>query len=312
MNSKMFIAGDWGTTNLRLFLCEYPGPGASLILQTINGPGVSQIKGEFEETFFGLVENWVELHGQMPVIISGMAGSTIGWKEAHYIPCPATADQISQGRVTFQVRGLEISIISGLKTYNPIGSPDVMRGEELQIMGWMQLAYQRPESELIALPGTHNKWVLTQQNRIETFVTALTGELFSLLKNNSVLIAKRDENEFFEKAFFKGVEVVERLGQAQLIHALFSTRSQQLIGGVSQEQGLSYLSGLLIAADILGAISLFRQAEPEIESVTLIGDDKLCDRYKRVLDYLGIKSVNTDAAKIALAGYESVYEHLYI
>jgi len=323
MSSKLlFIAGDWGTSNLRLFLCEYRDDGLSLILETLQGPGVSQldskVESNFEDVFFDLVSGWIDSYGKLPVIISGMAGSTIGWKEAPYIRCPADPQQIVEGRLTFQSRGLDISIISGLKVNNPIGSPDVMRGEELQLMGWMQLENNnegeaaKAGAKLVVLPGTHNKWVLLKEGRIETFVTALTGEMFALLKNHSVLIADKDTDHFDEAAFFKAVEAVERLGEAHLLHGLFSTRSEQVLGDLSPQQGQSYLSGLLIASDIAGAINLFRKIEPKITPVTLIGEDRLCHRYKLVLDYFGIQSELTEVSKIAIAGYESVYKHLYI
>lgn len=317
MNSRLFIAGDWGTSNLRIFLCEYKEFEASIILETITGPGVSQVQADFENVFFTLIDAWLKKHGPLPVIISGMAGSTIGWQEAPYIQCPTDAKKISEGRITFEARGVEVSIISGLKAENPIGSPDVMRGEELQLMGWMQLnnmveaESSTHQTRLVVLPGTHNKWVLLKEGRIETFVTALTGEMFALLKNHSVLIADKSTNEFDEPAFFKGVEAIERLGDAHLLHGLFSTRSEQILGDLVPEQALSYLSGLLITSDISGAISLFRKTEPDIASVTLIGEGQLCHRYQLVLDYLGIKGEITDASEIAVAGYESVYKHLY-
>ena len=318
MNSKLFIAGDWGTSNLRLFLCEYRESGSSIILETLKGPGVSQVQGNFEEVFFNLVGNWINSHGQLPVIISGMAGSTIGWKEAAYIQCPASAQQIIEGRITFKARGLEISIISGLEVNNPIGLPDVIRGEELQLMGWMQLcgtntaAGREPGTELVVLPGTHNKWILLKHGNIETFITALTGELFALLRNHSILIADRNTSLFDETAFFKGIKTIERLDETSLLHGLFSTRSEQVMGNLTEEQGQSYLSELLIGSDIYGALRLFRKIEPGLSSVVLIGEDQLCERYKLVFDYLGINAKRTDTSEIAIAGYESIYEQLYI
>lgn len=319
MSSKLFIAGDWGTSNLRLFLCEYRDSGSS-ILETLKGPGVSKVhtdpNSDFEEVFFNLISAWIDEYGNLPVIISGMAGSTIGWQEAPYVQCPAYPQDIAKGRLRFQSRGLDISIISGLKVKNPIGSPDVMRGEELQLLGWMNLDNRSgetsPRAELAVLPGTHNKWVLLKEGRIETFVTALTGEMFALLKNHSVLIADRDTDYFDQDSFFKGVEAVERLGEAGLLHALFSTRSEQVAGDLSAEQGQPYLSGMLVTADIIGALKLFRKMEPGIDSVTLIGEESLCDRYKLVLDRFAMGFKTTDASKVAIAGYESVYRHLDI
>lgn len=316
MKTNLFIAGDWGTSSLRVYLCQYRDAGPSLVLDSLNGPGIGQMQGNFEEVFFGLISEWISQRGAMPIIISGMAGSTIGWKDAPYIECPADVRQIVQGRVKFKARGLEISIIAGLKTDNPLGAPDVMRGEELQLLGWMKAGSANASSDdgnakLIALPGTHNKWVLIRQGRIETFLTALTGELFALLKNHSVLIADQNTGDFNEAAFIRGLEAIRGLGDAHLLHALFATRSRQVLGGLSPEQSQSYLSGLLIGSDTAGAIALFGKTAPTPTSVTLIGEPGLCERYRLALNHRGVDSITADAVQIATTGYETIYKHLY-
>lgn len=312
LNAKLFIAADWGTSSQRLYLCEYRAPGPSLILDTLGGPGVSQIEGDFEEVFFGLVGNWITQHGPMPIIISGMAGSTIGWKEAPYLQCPVDVARIAEDRLAFEARGLEISIVAGLKTVNPLGAPDVMRGEELQLLGWMQdNSADDGAARLIALPGTHNKWALLRNGRIETFLTALTGELFALLKDHSVLIAERNAEGFDEEVFFQGVAAIERLGDAHFLHALFATRSRQVLGDLPAAQGLSYLSGLLLGSDVIGALALFRETVQEVSSVSLIGEPHLSERYRLVLERLGVEVDTHDTAQIAIAGYAAIYKHLY-
>lgn len=313
MSKNLFIAGDWGTSNLRLYLCKYSESEPSAILETITGPGVTQVQGRFEDTFFQLIDNWLTQHGAIPVIISGMAGSTIGWKETPYLPCPVNASQLAQGRITFNARNLEISIITGLSVNNLLGSPDVMRGEELQLLGWMQSNQaEQNAAQLFALPGTHNKWALTKNGSIETFLTALTGELFAILKEHSVLISERDSDYFNQDAFFQGVNAIEQLGDTHLVHALFATRSKQLIGGLSSADATSYLSGLLVGSDVLGAIALFRKTAPDISSVILIGEPRLSEYYQLVLNHLEIKTTMADTSQIAIAGYEAIYKHLYI
>ncbi|MBT6115349.1 MAG: 2-dehydro-3-deoxygalactonokinase, partial [Porticoccaceae bacterium] len=199
MTESLFIAGDWGTTHLRLYLFQHHHGQPLTILASQMGPGVAQLKSQvesqvesnFEQVFFDLAGHWLDKHGPMPVILSGMVGSNIGWHAAPYIDCPASGKQIVAGRTAFNARGIEFSIISGLRTTNPLGTPDLMRGEELQLLGWMG-AVDGPENtlksaRLVVLPGTHNKWALVRGGKIETFVTALTGELYSLLQNHSVL-----------------------------------------------------------------------------------------------------------------------------
>ena len=309
---NLFIAGDWGTSKLRLYLCEFIFSGGSRVLETQTGPGVSQIPGEFEITFFTLAQDWLSSHGNLPVILSGMAGSTIGWREAPYLQCPVGVDEVVLGRVAFESCGLEFSIVAGLKVCNPLGAADVMRGEELQLLGWMRSqSHSSNAANIIALPGTHNKWVLTRDGVIETFLSALTGELFALLNNHSVLISERESTPFSQQAFMEGVTAVEQLDDAQLLHALFSTRARQLLAELSATDASSYLSGLLIGSDVVGATAVFRDLVPDYVEVTLIGEGALSDRYRLVLEHLGIASNIVDTTQIAIAGYEAVYENLY-
>lgn len=313
MTKSLFIAGDWGTTNLRLYLCHYKSRQPLTILATQMGPGVAQVEGDFEQIFFDLVRHWFEEYGPIPVILSGMVGSNIGWHAAPYIDCPASAEQIVSGRTAFNARGIEFSIISGLRTTNPLGTPDLMRGEELQLLGWMRAA-AGPENEtaqLIVLPGTHNKWALVRGDKIETFVTALTGELYSLLQNHSVLIANAESTDFSEDIFLQGVKVATTLESGQLLQALFATRSRQVTGELSEHHASAYLSGLLIGSDMVGSLALMEKQMGAILSVVLIGDSALSRCYQLALESVGVKAELHDATEIAVSGYQAIYRAVY-
>ncbi|MDC1513523.1 2-dehydro-3-deoxygalactonokinase [Porticoccaceae bacterium] len=311
MAESLFIAGDWGTTHLRLYLCQYKLGQPLNILATQTGPGVSQINGDFEQIFFDLAGDWLQEQGPMPVILSGMVGSNIGWQAAPYIECPASAEQIVSGRTVFKARGIAFSIISGLKTLNPLGTPDLMRGEELQLLGWLRVANLKQQTaQLVVLPGTHNKWALLQDGKIETFITALTGELYSLLQNHSVLIANPDSAEFSEDVFLQGVKVATTLESGQLLQALFATRSRQVLGELSESHASSYLSGLLIGSDMVGSLTLMKKLMGRISSVDLIGDSALSRCYQLALESVGVAAQLRDATQIALSGYQAVYEAL--
>lgn len=301
-----FIAGDWGTSNLRLYLCEFKPNGESGILDTRFGPGISQINGDFEDKFFNLTQDWLNQYGHMPVLLSGMIGSNIGWKEAPYLTCPVSAEEIAKGRLQFEVRGLSFSILSGLRTQNPLGLPDVMRGEELQMLGWLVQQESPPQKQLFALPGTHNKWTLIENGIISNFLTAFTGELFGLLRNHSILITDQSSIAFDEDVFMNGVQSIENMGEAQLIHTLFSTRSKQVLGEIASTDALSYLSGMIIGADVKGAHSLFG----DVDGVTIIGEASLSKKYELALQHFGVKSYSCKPADIAVSGFESIYQHL--
>lgn len=333
MTESLFIAGDWGTTHLRLYLFQHH-PGQPLtILASQMGPGVAQLKSQvesqvesnFEQVFFDLAGHWLDKHGPMPVILSGMVGSNIGWHAAPYIDCPASGKQIVAGRTAFNARGIEFSIISGLRTTNPLGTPDLMRGEELQLLGWMG-AVDGPENtlksaQLVVLPGTHNKWALVRGGKIETFVTALTGELYSLLQNHSVLIANAESADFSDDIFMQGVKLATTLESGQLLQALFATRSRQVLGKLSELHASSYLSGLLIGSDVVGSLALMEKEIvgkqivgkqiAAISSIVLIGDSALSRCYQLALESVGIKAELRDATEIAVSGYEAIYRALY-
>jgi len=302
-----FIAGDWGTSNLRLYLCAYGNDDSSTILDTRFGPGISEVQGDFEDKFFSLTHDWFNQHGAVPVLLSGMVGANIGWKEAPYLSCPVTVDQIAEGRISFTARGIEFSILAGLRTVNPLGAPDVMRGEELQMLGWMRAQKTEIKKQLFALPGTHNKWTLVENNSITNFLTAFTGEMFALLRNNSILVTSQNSLSFNQDVFNQGVAAVAELRDAHLVHALFATRSKQVLGEMASSDALSYLSGLITAADVVGATKLFEGTK----HVIIIGEATLAEHYISALDYFGITGEACNPAQIAVAGFETIYQRLY-
>ncbi|MBL4673506.1 MAG: 2-dehydro-3-deoxygalactonokinase [Arenicella sp.] len=305
---QIFIAGDWGTSNLRLYLCQYLHSKTSKVLDIRFGPGIKQIDSAFEEKFFNLTQEWFDKYGALPVLLSGMVGSTNGWKETPYGSCPTNFSQIVNSRLSFVARGIEFSILAVLKTKNPLGNPDVMRGEELQILGWMQLNDYDQTHRLFALPGTHTKWATTKDGKINEFLTAFTGELFGLLRHGSTLITDNNTVDFNQNAFFSGVRSMEQLDDVNLIHTLFATRSKQVLGEIPSSDGWSYLAGLIVTADIMGAIKIFGKPQ----STTLIGESKLTEQYALVLNYLGISAELCDPAEIAVAGFDALYKSLYI
>jgi 2-dehydro-3-deoxygalactonokinase len=243
-----------------------------------------------------------------------MIGSTIGWKQTPYLRCPVNILDIVDGRISFTARGIEFSILSGLKTTNLLGLPDLMRGEELQLLGWNVLHADFHGKRLFALPGTHNKWGLVQSRKVETFLSAFTGELFGLLKQHSILIAAdpaKTSNDFHEVTFLQGVECAQNLGKANLLHTLFSVRSRQVLKELDTEQSVSYLSGMIIGADIKGAYQTFEGHVTEPLEVTVIGESGLSSRYLTAFKYLKIKADHALPTDVAIAGYTAIYEKIY-
>ncbi|HKE44443.1 MAG TPA: 2-dehydro-3-deoxygalactonokinase, partial [Steroidobacteraceae bacterium] len=173
MGRAALVAGDWGTSHLRLTLCDATGS----VLDTASGPGASEARGRFAEIFDSLIAGWTREHGELRALLSGMVGSSFGWISAPYLPCPVSTDTLAGACAV--LREGSVRIIPGVSCRNRLDAPDFMRGEETQILGALQLNPSlRKGRHLLCLPGTHTKWVLIANGSLLDFITATTGELF--------------------------------------------------------------------------------------------------------------------------------------
>lgn len=132
------IAGDWGTSHLRLFLCR-----GTQVLERRDGPGVAELSANaqpqaharrFAVALSAAIAPWVRTHGPMHVWLAGMVGSRNGWQEAPYVPCPFDVRTLASSVLHLAANGANVSILPGARCVNPRGVPDVMRGEEAQII----------------------------------------------------------------------------------------------------------------------------------------------------------------------------------
>ena len=305
MSRPCFIAGDWGTSTLRLTLCGVAGSD----LDTLTGPGVAVSGGAFPEIFCALVAEWDRLHGRLPAILCGMAGSTLGWRETPYVSCPVDARHIAQDIVRFDCAGRTIAIAPGLSCRNRMMNPDVMRGEETQILGALRCDPMLSEGRhLLCLPGTHTKWVTLRDGVVEDFLTGLTGELFDILRRHSILVrASTEKRDRTSNAFALALEQAAKLAEADLVHLLFATRSRQLAGELSPCDAEDYLSGLIIGRDVAGALRLFDDVLFDAPRVTVIGAPELSDRYRLALESRAVSVVRLPGQQASLAGLAALY-----
>jgi 2-dehydro-3-deoxygalactonokinase len=306
MADASFIAGDWGTSRLRLFLCD--GDGA--ILERADAAGAADAAGRFANLFDGLVAPWQQRRGPLPAVLCGMVGSSIGWVEAPYVPCPAAPEQIAAACVA--LRDGAIHVVPGMSCRNRLDAPDVMRGEETQILGALNIdPALRRGRRLLCLPGTHTKWVALQDGVIVDFLTAPTGELFALLRDHSVLLQRQvDVDPASDSAAFgQALARFNEFPQAQLLHRLFECRARRLVGELTPQAAAAYLSGLLIASDIGGALQLL-PASGDSRSVHLIGDPQLTRRYAQGLAAQRYTATALDGTAAALAGLAQVHRQL--
>lgn len=305
MSKPAFIGGDWGTSRLRLFLCDADGA----VLARADGPGVAEAGARAAEIFAGLTANWDR---SLPAILCGMVGSTIGWREAAYVSCPVAPAAIAKAALRFEAptpdgSARQVAIIPGLSCRNASGLFDVMRGEETQLLGALRL---KPElargRHLFGQPGTHAKWVLVEDGVVINFQSALSGELFALLGAHSVLARGAGPVQGEHPAFAEGLTVARTQSQAGLLHLLFSTRSRVLAGEIPKEAAASYLSGLVIGEDVAGAVRLF---QPKA-SVTLVCAPDLAALYTRALADHGLAAAVIAGDDAALSGLAFLYSQL--
>jgi 2-dehydro-3-deoxygalactonokinase len=306
MSAAKFIAADWGTSHLRLFLCDSEG----VAHDSNSGPGAAEVSGHFGDVFASLTARWEERHGALPAVLCGMVGSSIGWIQAPYVPCPAHPDQIIEACTPLE--GGRIQIIPGLSCRNRFNAPDLLRGEETQILGALNLEDRLRQGRwVLCLPGTHTKWVVVEDGRVREFFTAPTGELFALLRDRSVLVRKPQGvgDQHNAETFKQGLTSFNEFPDAQVLHRLFECRSRQLSGEFEAHAASSYLSGMLIASDVHGALRvLSSSATPR--TVFLIGSPQLTQLYATACAFSNYDTHQVDGVAASLAGLTQVYHRL--
>ncbi len=282
---KAWIAVDWGTSRMRVW--QVTESNANLI--TDSGPGMNHLNpDQFESTLLKAIEPVLLEQSQINdqndvrtmVLACGMVGAKQGWQEAPYrsTPCmPVSAGDLMQ--VNTVDKRIAVFIIPGLCQHKPA---DVMRGEETLIAG---LIHQRPAyTGNVCLPGTHCKWVSLVDGRVTEFATTLTGELFQLLAEQSILRNDIDTRAWDNDAFNSAVKFIAA-NPVQLSRALFSVRAQSLLQANPPAKNTARLSGLLIGSDIASVSSSI-----EGQETLIIGQSALANRYQQALALLNYKS----------------------
>lgn len=293
-----WIAIDWGTSNLRLWGIDASG-GIAFARSSDQGMGKltpEQYPGVLSTLLAGAIDPGAEVDA----LICGMAGARQGWREAPYLDAPADLSTLAARGVTPDLPGkVRATILPGV-CLRLEGAEDVMRGEETQLLGLSSL---QPGFEgLVVMPGTHSKWATLSGHRLERFSTAMTGELFEVLRTHSVLRhslqgelegAERDVG--FDAGLNQGLEAPQRLTAT-----LFKVRAGSLLSGRSAPWCAGFLSGLLIGAEIGGQRDWLTDAE-----IPLVGSTGLCRLYARGFAVLGARTRIVDATDATLAGLKA-------
>ncbi|WP_247840495.1 2-dehydro-3-deoxygalactonokinase [Pseudomonas sp. MWU12-3103b] len=298
------IALDWGTTSLRAYKLA---AGGVVLEQRALSSGIMQLPktprvihgGEcadgFELAFEEACGDWLEAQPDLPVIACGMVGSAQGWREAAYCETPANVANLGNSLQTLvSLRGTRVHIVPGVIQRSRL--PNVMRGEETQVLGVLQnLPAEAGGDLLIGLPGSHSKWVEVIEGRITHFDTFMTGEVFAVLSEHSILGRTQQQGAAFDGlAFDRGVQVaLSADGELGVLSTLFSARTLGLTGELAPTAQADYLSGLMIGHELaaLATVQRRRRNSVHLPSIILIGNAQLCARYGRALDACGFARV---------------------
>lgn len=290
-SNQEFLSCDWGTTAFRLRWVAGPDraviremraqAGSKLLYEQALALG-GQSESNRDRVYSGYLRDRLRewegaASGPVPLVISGMASSTVGWKELPYakVPLDLSGRELRFSILEWNKPGWigHTFLLSGIATQS-----DIIRGEEIEAIGLLsapELISWRDDC-LLVLPGTHSKHLVIRDQAIVDFRTYMTGELFSVLASHSLLKATTDPaavNQAFTPAaresFTEGVRWAHEHG---LGGSLFRTRTRAVLDGRSASDNTWFLSGVLIGAEL-------RDVAADGKRVLLAGQGILGDLY---------------------------------
>ncbi len=283
LNLKVGV--DWGSSSFRAYRFD---ENFELLEQVETSAGIKTVSNlDFEPVLLDNIGHWLQPGDAM--LLAGMITSRNGWVETPYVRCPVALSQLAEDSVV-KTLGNDVTalFLPGVST-----AVDVMRGEELQLYGALS-----GKDQLVVLPGTHSKWAYVKSGVLKEFHTVVTGELFDLLINNSLVGGLATSTDWSEAGFAKGVN--DGFNSTGIISQLFTARSGVLLSLLDAQDVHSYLSGLLIGNEIRESV----RAYPDIPRL-LVGADALLHRYQLAFDLLGIEA-DREVSVAAATGFQKL------
>jgi 2-dehydro-3-deoxygalactonokinase len=277
--SIAMIAVDWGTTNRRAWALD---AGGKVLAEQGDGEGLLAVeRQDFARSFADFAAPWLAAGERLPVLMCGMVGSKLGWVEAPYITAPADLASLARHLHPVPFDGnARIVIVPGVSCLGE-GVPDVMRGEECQVLA--VLAQNELREATLLLPGTHSKWVRVTDGKLTSFRTYMTGELYNALTSAGTLAQLMEKGDLDPQVFRQGLAQVRAEGAGALTHLLFGVRTSGLFERMPRASLASYLSGLLIGAEMMDAV-----AWSKAKSVIAVGSPGLLENYRRAAEVFGL------------------------
>lgn len=276
------LACDWGTSSFRLMRVREDG---EIVGELSSQRGVKYLQNCDMGAYLLEQCRYLDASGKLPVILCGMVGSGIGWREVPYVSCPTSSASLAKALQVMPLQAVRAYCVPGVKKLRG-DEADVMRGEETQVIGWLSEAAELERANsLLCLPGTHSKWVSVVDGEIRDFRTAFTGELYAVLKEHSVLVQGAQQHSV--SAFERGLQ--DSRVDSSLIYQLFGARSRAVLGILDPQHSASYLSGLLVGTEVkfmLQQLEATGEGEPLVH---LVCGDSLADSYRRALSFYGFE-----------------------
>ncbi len=288
---RAFLAIDWGTTNRRVFHID---PGGQVLATARDGDGMIAMRGRsYPDSIAALRARF----GDLPVLAAGMVGANGGWRDAGYVAVPGGFAELAARVLPVDDR---VWIVPGLAMRDG-DRPDVMRGEEVQLLG-AAASGLTPRQALLCQPGTHCKWARVEAGRIADFTTAMTGEVFALLKGGGLLATELEAPVTDGDAFREGVADAR---DGDLLARLFGIRAAAVLGLRARADAASYASGLLIGSDVAA-----RLREADDARVFILSDPALGGLYATAIAAHGREAAVVDSHAAFVAGITRLWSLL--
>lgn len=283
---RPFLAIDWGTTNRRIYRIGEDGTVAETTRDDRGTLSIAQADWPAE------IAHIRARFGDLPIVAAGMIGSTRGWREAPYVDCPAGLGDLAAA--LFSVEPGRTAIVPGVADRT---APDVMRGEEVQLLGAVA-AGLAPPNALLCQPGTHCKWATMEDGRIAGFRTAMTGELFAMLRDRSLLSDYLGGAAAPDADFAAGVALAQ---QGRLLTNLFRERARAVLDPAARAATAARTSGLLIGSDVV------EQRLAPGQTVHVLADPVLGALYGLAIAQVGAVAVPVDSHAAFVAGMTALW-----
>ena len=288
------LAVDWGTTSRRAWLI---GGDGEVLASVEDGRGMLSIPAGGWQGAFAELERDLGHAAPRLSLLAGMVGADRGWRSTGYLALPAGIEDLARGLCWVEPGA--VAIVPGLVLCAD-GSADVMRGEETQILGAVA-AGLAPAGCFSCHPGTHTKWIVVDDGRVTTFRTVMTGELFAMLREHSILADLLRDQVVAGPDFDAGLE--RGLAKGETMAELFAVRADVLGGAGRIGNAAAYASGLLIGADVRIGLEMCSEHE-----VHVIGRSDLAAFYARAIEQSGRRAIVIDGEAAVVAGLRRIGE----